>query len=299
MADPLWLPDTLRAEGLMVREHTSHSLGEDRQCPGWRGLGHGDMPDRLWGVVMHHTGDQPPYDAGSYVISHHPTLGLCSQLHLGRDGIFTMCGAGIAWHAGIGNWPGMPNQDANTWCIGIEAENNGSEGWSSVQYNSYMLGVGAILRHLGHDSSRAIGHKEWAGPAQGKWDPGGMDMVKARADIQRVINSKPGEAGGLAEGEDDMSWLTITLENFKKAKLSYKDLLWWMDRNTSLTNDQLMGPDGKGWEILGKSKYAAAKGEDRNNYLVEAVAELRQDMKNLTELVQRAGLTTPVEEDKK
>src|SRR5690606_1124945 len=73
--------------------------------------------------------------------------------------------------------------------IGIEAENNGTEGWSPKQYDAYVRGVAAILRKLGYGSSRVIGHKEWSGASQGKWDPGGMDMNKFRADVQKVITS--------------------------------------------------------------------------------------------------------------
>ncbi|MCQ4148664.1 glycoside hydrolase family 19 protein [Rhodococcus qingshengii] len=42
-----------------------------------------------------------------------------------------------------------------------------------------------------------------------------------------------------------------------------------------LIQTQLTGIDGKGWAILGKSKPAALAGEDRDNYLVEAIAEIR------------------------
>lgn len=181
MSDPLWLADVLRAEGLPVVEY-----------PGWRDRGHGDM-GTLWGVVAHHTGNPPGSNNPGY-IANHPQLGLCSQLHLSRDGIFTVCGVGIAWHAGEGSYPGLPANDANSRTIGIEAENNGTEGWGPKQYDAYVRGVAAILRKLGHDSSHAIGHKEWAGAAQGKWDPGGMDMNKFRRDIQARLSSKPAPA---------------------------------------------------------------------------------------------------------
>lgn len=42
-----------------------------------------------------------------------------------------------------------------------------------------------------------------------------------------------------------------------------------------LIQTQMTGIDGKGWAILGKSKPAALAGEDRDNYLVEAIAEIR------------------------
>lgn len=117
MSDPLWLPEVLRAEGLSVVEY-----------PGWRVRGHGDF-DQIWGVVAHHTGNNPPANNPGY-IANHPELGLCSQLHLARNGTYTVCGAGVAYHAGRGSWAGLPRDNANQVTIGIEAENNVTEGWS-------------------------------------------------------------------------------------------------------------------------------------------------------------------------
>jgi hypothetical protein len=175
MADPTWLPEVLKAAGL--------------QCdiyPGAMDRGHGDF-GAIWGVVIHHTGASGAPGPG--VIANHPTLGLCSQLHLDRKGKYTLCGVGIAWHAGNGAWPGIPTNDANRLTIGIEAENNGTEGWSKEQYHAYVVGVAAILKKLGHNSERVIGHKEWAGPSQGKWDPGSMDMNVFRKDVQKVLET--------------------------------------------------------------------------------------------------------------
>jgi hypothetical protein len=180
MSDPVWLPEVLRAEGLTVNEY-----------PGWRDRGHGDF-GLIWGVVAHHTGNPPPSNNPGY-IANHPELGLASQLHLSRSGVFTVLGAGIAWHAGNGSWPGLPTNDANRLTIGIEAENNGREGWAPAQYNAYVKGVAAILRHLGQPASHVIGHKEWAGAEQGKWDPGGMDMDRFRADIAQQISNGGGD----------------------------------------------------------------------------------------------------------
>lgn len=171
MADPTWLPEVLRAAGLKVEVY-----------PGAMNRGHGDF-GTIWGVVAHHTGSNPPYNSPG-AIAQHPSLGLCSQLHLSRSGVFTVTGVGIAWHAGQGSYPGIPANNANAVTIGIEAENNGSEGWSTAQYRAYVTGVAAILNKLGRDSSRVIGHKEWAGRSQGKWDPGLIDMGKFRADVK-------------------------------------------------------------------------------------------------------------------
>lgn len=171
--DPVWLAAVLRAEGLRCDEYD-----------GCYDRGHGDFWS-IWGIVAHHTGASGSPGPGA--IANHPELGLASQLHLARDGLFTVCGVGIAWHAGAGSWPGIPDDDANSCTIGIEAENNGSEGWTDAQYDAYVRGCGAILRHMGYHSDRVIAHREWAGPSQGKWDPGLIDMPTFRAQTQTVI----------------------------------------------------------------------------------------------------------------
>ncbi|MGW4742344.1 N-acetylmuramoyl-L-alanine amidase [Nocardia xishanensis] len=168
--DPVWLADVLREEGLRVVEF-----------PGWRERGHGDFGE-IWGVIAHHTGgSHTPCAEIAYGL---PNLaGPLSQLHLDRDGTVTVVAAGVAWHAGVGRWPGLPEDNANFHTIGIEAVNNGTEGWSPEQYDAYVGCCAAILRRLGHGADRVIGHKEWAGSKQGKWDPGGMDMDQFRADV--------------------------------------------------------------------------------------------------------------------
>ncbi len=174
MSDPIWLPDVLRAEGLTVRE-----------VAGWRDRGHGDFGG-IWGVVCHHTGSN---NASANSIAFHPDLGLASQLHLSRDGIYTICGVGIAWHAGQGSWPGIQTNNANQVTIGIEAANAGRD-WPAAQYNAYVRGVAAILRKLGQPASHAIGHKEW-GAIQGKWDPGAIDMNAFRRDVAAAMDRRP------------------------------------------------------------------------------------------------------------
>ena len=43
----------------------------------------------------------------------------------------------------------------------------------------------------------------------------------------------------ISEGDDDVSWLTQTFKNFKGTTLAYKDLLWWMDKTTAETRDEV------------------------------------------------------------
>ena len=165
--DPVWIPEVLRKAGLRVKE-----------IAGWRDRGHGDFGN-IWGVLDHHTGSN---NASPESIAFHPSLGLASQLHLDQQGVFTMCGVGVAWHAGMGSWPGIPTNNGNQCLIGIEAANDGTSGWPKAQYDSYVAGNAAMLKHMGHKEDRSIGHKEYAA-IQGKWDPGMIDMNRFRRDI--------------------------------------------------------------------------------------------------------------------
>lgn len=197
MADPTWLPDVLRAAGLTCDIY-----------PGAFQRGHGDFGD-IWGVVCHHTGSFGETPRG---IAEHPSLGLASQLYLARDGRYTLCGVGVAWHAGAGSWPGLPANNANFRTIGIEGANDGGGRpgkphhvpWSDDQYGAYVVGVGAILKHLEEPASHSIDHKDWAGAAQGKWDRGGIDPNIFRADVAKwmggvavPVEPKPVEVPGV------------------------------------------------------------------------------------------------------
>ena len=184
--DPVWLPEVLQAAGLVCHIY-----------PGAYERGHGDM-GRIWGVMAHHTGSFGETPQG---IAQHPKLGLASQLYLSRTGEYTLCGVGIAWHGGNGSYHGI--SDVNGTLIGIEAANDGGgdprkplvhrSSWPGVQYDAYVRGVAAILGKLGRGSDRCIGHKEWAGDAQGKWDPGQIDMNIFRSDVARYITQGTGD----------------------------------------------------------------------------------------------------------
>ncbi|MFF0706978.1 N-acetylmuramoyl-L-alanine amidase [Gordonia sputi] len=169
MSDPIWLPDVVRAAGVACDIF-----------PGAFDRGHGDF-GAIWGPFMHHTGSFGETPNG---IANHPTLGLASQLHLAPNGRVTLCGVGIAWHAGTGSWPGIPTNNGNQVCIGIEAAHDGVSAWSPAQYESYLRIVRAINKKLGNPWNKVVAHKEY-GAIQGKWDPGNLDMKLFR---QRLLN---------------------------------------------------------------------------------------------------------------
>jgi len=63
-----------------------------------------------------------------------------------------------------------------------------------VQYDALVQCCAAVNRRLAQNSSRTIGHKEYAGRAQGKWDPGAINMDILRSDIQARIGTIPNPA---------------------------------------------------------------------------------------------------------
>lgn len=262
MGDPVWLADVLRAEGLKVIEHD-----------GWKDRGHGDFGD-IRGVLGHHTAGGGPND-WKIVQNGRPDLdGPLAQLVLERDGTYRVIAAGVCWHAGRGSWGDWPTNNANYHTIGIEAVNNGiGQDWPAVQIDAYQRGVAAILRKIGRNNRSFAGHKEYS--SEGKIDPANIDLNAFRAAVQRIIDAGPGE------GEDDMAW-SDKIETFKKNSMSFRDLFWWMDKNTSETRDQLLGVDAKGWGMLGKSKVDPR----RDNTVVEAIAELREDIAAIKALLE-------------
>jgi N-acetyl-anhydromuramyl-L-alanine amidase AmpD len=181
--DPIWLADVLRAEDLNVVEY-----------PGWRGRGHGDFKD-IRGVMVHHTGSDTANPA-SIADGRSDLAGPLAHLHIARDGTVTVIAVGVAWHAGIGMYPWLPTNMGNWHMIGIECANSGTSptaphrtNWPDAQYFALVRCCAAINRRLGQTSARTIGHKEYAGRAQGKWDPGAIDMEILRRDIQERIGT--------------------------------------------------------------------------------------------------------------
>ena len=169
------------------------------EYPGWRSRGHGDFRD-IRGVMVHHTGSDSA-DAGSIARGRPDLPGPLSQLHIARDGTVTVVAAGVAWHAGVGMYPWLPTNMGNWHTIGIECANSGTgpsaphrTNWPDAQYSALVRCCAAINRRLGQSADRTIGHKEYAGRAQGKWDPGAIDMHLLRRDVQARIGVVPSPA---------------------------------------------------------------------------------------------------------
>lgn len=224
--DPLFLVDLLRSFGVETREFT-----------GWRNRGHGDFY-QIWGVMAHHTGgNNTPASLIAY--GHSALWGLLSQVHLDRSGVATVTGAGIAYHAGRGSYPGIQTNNANAVVIGIEANSDGVSPWPPHMLDVYYRICAAICWYLGHSSLRTIGHKEW-GQIQGKWDPGGIHMPTFRAKVQNYIDRPPFlKPEPPNEGEDMAFWeeqIPSLVDPNKK--FSRKDYLGLIDYHATLSNQQ-------------------------------------------------------------
>lgn len=180
------LADACRKSGLTVVELP---YWRSRRRPG------AFAPD---GVLVHHTGGKA--DDRAYVdwmaLKGRDDLPapLC-QLALDRKGNVYVLAAGRANHGGKAKASGpMPAGDANALYIGIEALNDGSEGWRPVQYAAYVRLCAALCVHYGWPASHVRAHKETS--VTGKPDPGRMDMDKFRRDIAAAIDDL----------EDDMAY---------------------------------------------------------------------------------------------
>ncbi|MFQ6212476.1 N-acetylmuramoyl-L-alanine amidase, partial [Bacillus mobilis] len=126
-----------------------------------------------------------------------------AQLYLSRSGEWWVIASGRCNHNLVG-WAGPNKGLGNSRLLGIEAQHAAGEPWTARQYDSYIRGVAALVRHLRIPVGRVAGHKEhqpWPAPkgqTSTKSDPE-FDMTRFRRDV----------AARLA-GEDD----TVTPAEF-------------------------------------------------------------------------------------
>ena len=266
--DPTWLEEVLRAD-----------LG-DRLIvePGWenRGTGNGvngtNQMGNIWGVMIHHTGNDR--ETVEHIRDGRPDLaGPLSQCLITPDGKCHLIAIGPCNHAGIGSYPGIPTNQGNQHLIGFECawptiRADGSydpnQKWPDAQVITMRDATAAVLRKLGYRSDRVIGHKEYAGASQGKWDPGNMDMGWFRAEVQKDLDGYkfPGE-GEQPEPEQPADPKPTPTKRFPQ-DWSERELLVEILR-------QLRGPTLNGWPQL------------RNRTLVDAVAWLTEEVEQTEE----------------
>ncbi|ART73559.1 N-acetylmuramoyl-L-alanine amidase [Mycobacterium dioxanotrophicus] len=185
--DPVWLEDVLRP-----------ALGDRlKTLPGWQDRGHGDFKD-IRGVMVHHTGNSR--ETAQSIADGRPDLeGPLSNLHIAPDGTVTIVAVGVCWHAGAGSYPWLPTDNANWHMIGIECAwpdirpdgtFDKAQRWPDAQIIAMRDTCAALALKLGVPATRVIGHKEYAGAAQGKWDPGNLDMPWFRGEVAKDMRGE-------------------------------------------------------------------------------------------------------------
>jgi Peptidase family M23/N-acetylmuramoyl-L-alanine amidase/Putative peptidoglycan binding domain len=192
--DPVWLFDELKADGQI----------DVRAMDGWLQRGHGDFKD-IRGIMFHHTGG--PASAESIRDGRPDLRGPLSQLHISRFGVVTVVCAGVAWHAGVGSLLWLPANMGNWHLIGVECEwpypGSGVTGpqnahlcpWNPAQIKAMRNVAAVFCRKTRFGVDRVTTHKEYAGAAQGKWDPGFFDPPWFRAEVAKDLSGFqfPGE----------------------------------------------------------------------------------------------------------
>ncbi|MFC7447355.1 N-acetylmuramoyl-L-alanine amidase [Rhodococcus daqingensis] len=190
--DPVWLEEVLRPV-----------LGDRlKTLPGWQNRGHGDFRD-IRGVMVHHTGNKN--ETAESIKRGRPDLaGPLANLHIAPDGTVTIVAVGVCWHAGKGSYPWLPTNNANPHMIGIECAwptitgtdargeptYDAHELWPDAQIISMRDTCAALALKLGVGADKVIGHKEYAGAAQGKWDPGNIDMNWFRGEVAKDMRGE-------------------------------------------------------------------------------------------------------------
>lgn len=284
--DPLFLPQLFRHFGIKFKTMANWDL--------W---GMGDF-GQIQGIFWHHTGAR---NTSAGYIARNPRLGngLSSQFHTAPDGTQTLCGVGIAWHAGKGWGHGWATNNANPVSLGFEMQHNGTDKWPEAQLDSTRRATAVILWYLGKRAtpSTMIAHWEYSREAQGKWDPGRgngvagavMDMDIQRRLVNELIDNinKFGALDAPAEKVETVTFAQMKtfVTGFFKPWFTTWHEIW----------EQLRGVDGNGWAQLGKNE----KGQ--NLTLVDGVAATRRDVANLQKTVNQLAETvsTLVEKDAK
>jgi len=173
----LWFVDVLRAAGLTVHE-----------VSGWRTRGSATFDPR--GIMCHETrGSRNSTDTAEIRVllegsaTAPPPI---AQLYLSRTGDWHVIASGRCNHALVG-WAGPFKGVGNTGLVGIEAQHALGEPWTARQYDSYVRGVAAMVRHTGWG---VAGHKEHQPAGYGhpsvKTDPS-FDMDQFRRDVAALL----------------------------------------------------------------------------------------------------------------
>lgn len=243
VGDPTWLEEVLRAE-----------LGDRLVVEsGWADRGTGGFMGDIWGVMIHHTGNSR--ERVEVIRDGRPDLvGPLSQALITPDGKLYLIAVGPCNHAGVGSYPGLGTNNGNQRTIGFECawptiRPDGSydehERWPDAQIITMRDATAAVLKRLGYRGDRVIGHKTYAGAAQGKWDPGNLDIPWFQAEVNKAIDGvfkapKPADPAPPPPVVVTPPPALPKPENPRADRVLLTEV--W---------DQLRGPEGAGWAQLG------------------------------------------------
>lgn len=237
--------DRLRARGFTVVE-----------VPGWETRGRSGL--RGAAMVKHHTaGARSGGKTASLRVVTFGRAGLNNILcnwyrSRGPRPVAYIVGAGLAWHAGAGRYPGVEgNKD-----FGLEEENDGTgEPWTAEELALSQAIDEEFCREFGYPPSRIVEHSEWA--SDRKVDRRGPGLVRGAAWRARVTAalSKPKPVPTPDEEDDDMRgaievieqensddvWLhLVASDTVRRVKAGDRDHFRNLARSTA--NPQYAGP---------------------------------------------------------
>ncbi len=117
-------------------------------------------------IVMHY--DAAPNATSAINWMTDPVSQVSAHLHISREGVVTQLVPFNlkAWHAGVSKWRGLSG--LNSYSIGIEMQNTGSQQYTEVQINAAIEACKAIIAT--YPIREIIGHSDIA-PGR-KPDPG-------------------------------------------------------------------------------------------------------------------------------
>lgn len=227
MSLPLvWLADVLRAAGLTVLEE-----------PGWKTAGRpvstGGFAPKA--VIWHHDASAAgisPNEPGYLSHGRPPEApGPLCQAWVRLDGVWVAIAAGRANHAGVGDgWGVIPEDQGNTYAVGIETDHTTGEKWPTAQLDSLRRGTAAILTRLDASPMLALcGHKEYA-PGR-KIDPAGLDLDSERRTVAAMMN------GDDVDWSDNIPLTPASAVTFKRKEEQVEVLLSWIARDARLARE--------------------------------------------------------------
>ena len=187
-------------------------------------------------VVLHHTAAPEGRNAPSLNVVIHGRSDLpgplCHVL-IGRDGTCYVIAAGVAHHAGTGEWQGVTG---NSQAIGIEVENTGTgtEPWTPMLFDVMVRACRALAKGADIPAAMVCGHKEWA--PRRKVDPYGIDM----GEFRRLVANPPAPE----PEEDDMAiFVEMILSSYREAgrnpeaKGNAPGVVYWLNELRKAASD--------------------------------------------------------------